>query len=89
MQHIISLRSARERLRSGYARDLVSSFLEPADSADSPPAIVEASAEWGFDELDAVDAGDLFRTLVLDEHWDIEQAAVVYYSALATLEARG
>jgi hypothetical protein len=75
VQHIISLQSARKRLPSGHARELVEGFL------GERPFV----GQWA----DSADAGDLFRSLVLDEHWSKEDAATVYYSALAVLEARG
>jgi hypothetical protein len=72
VQHIISLQSARKRLPLG---SYACELVESFLGENPVPA-------------DRADAGDLFRSLMLDEHWSKEDAAIVYYSALAVLDAR-
>lgn len=59
------------RPQSGYAYDIVSGLLDP---------------EADFSERDTLEADALFRTLVLDEHWEVDEAREVYEAAYSILE---
>ncbi|PCJ25651.1 MAG: hypothetical protein COA94_06120 [Rickettsiales bacterium] len=64
------LLEARESLAPGYATDLLLAFVEylPENRASHK-------------ELEPTDAGDLFRTLVLEENWSVKKARAVYDAA--------
>lgn len=65
----LTLHDAAELLPQGYALDLV------AWLSNNPEPHVGAEAE----------VGDLFRTLVLDERWSVDDAAAVYKAGIAAL----
>lgn len=63
-------------LADGYARDLVCDILSEHDAEEDDDVA----------SLTTADAGDLFRTLVLDERYDVEEAAAIYYAAMVVIE---
>ncbi len=62
-------------LSSGYAYDLIQHFIDYG--CEDEYALVELEAI-----PNSVEAGDLFRTLVLDEHFDVDAAEEVYDAAM-------
>lgn len=59
---------------SGYAYDMIQHFL---DFENQDP-----DGDVGFGLPNCMEAGDLFRTLVLDEHYAVEEAENVYDAAM-------
>lgn len=70
-RHQRTLEYALSLLREGYAYDLVTAFMD-----------ADGDYSGGLDD---VHAGDLFRTLVLDERWGVAEAKEVYYAAMGAL----
>lgn len=102
---VFNVATAFAFLRNGYARDLAASFVVSvptwrdwirhyAGSDDASRLLIAELATYDREEQDpsepdALEAGDLFRTLVLDEQWSVREASIIYYSAVACLERVG
>lgn len=67
----VTLQDVVGRCRRGYAHDLAVGFLRPHEAMKGPTAL---------------DADALFRTLVLDERWDVRDAELAYCHAMATID---
>jgi hypothetical protein len=65
--------TARDRLRPGYAYDILAALLTAEDSGEPKG------------ETDELVADSLFRTLVLDERWPVDLAKQVYDGAVAVI----
>jgi hypothetical protein len=65
------LEAVADRASSGYAADLARDFVSNAPNVGS--------------QMEDRDADALFRTLVLDEGWDVDEASEAYEAATELL----
>lgn len=74
------LREASASISSGYARDVLNWFIDPWDDGRK---IDQRRKDLANADLYA---GDMFRSLILDENWSIDEARDLYYMAMDRLE---
>lgn len=70
-----TISETQEKLGDGYAFDMCGDLLKARDPED-----------MGIVELDRLMPDALFRTLVLDEDWSIEDATLAYDAAYEIVE---